>query len=181
MKKKGEMKPAKKQTTANKRDTQSRQQGYSPELNFEPTKQMLAKTARDANLMLMAHKKKPQDFEYKVLSLGTIKPSQEREDRYNDSSIETARILREWNEGKLTEDDIGHWNDFQPIVVDKHGKIIDGNHRYTAHEINGWEYIRVLQAIGTKNEKVKMHKKEGTRQTKNAPTKIKANISAMFT
>jgi hypothetical protein len=137
--------PVKKRSTSSKKPEKSpKPQAFSPELQFEPTKEMLEQTVKNANCIL-DNNKTIQDFEYKVLLLSSIKPSQSGEDRFNDSSIEAARILREWNEGKVKNDNIGYWNDFRPIVIDKNRNIIDGNHRYTAHEINGWKYIRVLQ------------------------------------
>ena len=69
------------------------------------------------------------------ISLSDLKPTQEGEDRINDSSAETARNIKAAHEGK---EKLNRWEDVQPILVHgPTGKILDGNHRFTAAVQNG--------------------------------------------
>ena len=67
-----------------------------------------------------------------------IIPSQYGEDIFNDSSKENLSLLKKKQISKRTKD-------LAPIVIDKGGVIIDGNHRYAAALQNGDKDILVIQ------------------------------------
>jgi hypothetical protein len=118
--------------------------GPKPDLNYDPTREQIERQRRrnitgDPSIKI----------KLKTMAIADLTPTQEGEDRHNESSAETARIHREWNAGRMKESDIDYIGDFMPIVVDEKGTIIDGNHRYAAHESNGWKNIRVMQVAGT--------------------------------
>lgn len=74
-------------------------------------------------------------MELKKVPLSQIKPSQEGEDRLNDSSKESARTLKTGDLSQIAKADVA------PIKLDDKGNIVDGNHRFTAAQMNGQDDI----------------------------------------
>lgn len=78
------------------------------------------------------------------VKLSQLKPTQHGEDRINASSIEEAKNMRELVSGNLDVEDMRK-EDLYPIIVDsKTNEILDGNHRYSAYEMNGYKTIPTI-------------------------------------
>lgn len=143
--------------------------GIKPDLNFDMSPDLIRNYATVGSRRDMQGKTVPAnqyDYEYKVMPVSKIKPSQTGDDYINDSSKETARIHKQWNDGKMTHDDIHYSGDFKPIIVDEDNNILDGNHRHAAHTMNGWKNMRVLVA-----------KKGGTGKVTGLPTQKSMNAA----
>lgn len=76
-----------------------------------------------------------KDWELKKIQLADITPSQEGEDRLNESSINSAKLIASGNLDQIPKADL------VPIILTDDLNISDGNHRYTAAEMNGQKYI----------------------------------------
>lgn len=125
--------------------------GPKPELQYDPSAEEIQKHLPERlpeGIYSIYAQERTLKYKTKTMAVADLTPTQHGEDRINDSSKETAKILREWNAGKQSRDSIEYIGDFMPIVVDEKGTIIDGNHRYTAHQMNQWKYIRVMQVAG---------------------------------
>lgn len=79
-----------------------------------------------------------KDMQLKKVLLSKIKPSQEGEDRINESSKASAETIGSGDLSKIMRADIG------PILLGPSMKIEDGNHRFTAAQRNGQKYIYAL-------------------------------------
>ena len=77
------------------------------------------------------------DYELRMVPLDKITPSQTGEDYDNDSSRELSRHIGEFGKS-------GRLQDYEPIIVDKNMRILDGNHRHAARKIAGIKYIPAL-------------------------------------
>lgn len=122
------------------------------------------RAAASANAILKHQKEKPQDFELRTLSVKDVKPSQTGEDYVNDSSKQTAKKLKEFSKHKDDAPDSDELRFFlegqrmeniNPIAVDSNLKIIDGNHRHAAHEINKEKFIVAMVAVGPGSGKIR--------------------------
>ena len=102
------------------------------------------------------------EWEFAVVPVADIVPSQTGEDYKNPSSEHTAKTMREvekiyssrgglgrtydtFDLDDLLDETGARAEDFLPITVDEDGKIIDGNHRHAAHVMNGYDEIPVFR------------------------------------
>ena len=74
-------------------------------------------------------------YKLKKVPLSKIKPSQQGDERINDSSRESARAIKSGDLNDIAKADIS------PIVLESDYSIRDGNHRYSAAELNKQKYI----------------------------------------
>ena len=68
------------------------------------------------------------------------------EDYVNDSSRETARILKLYREGKIEE--LEHLHDGLPSTTTEDYVLLDGHHRHAANTMNKDEYITIIRRVG---------------------------------
>ena len=95
-----------------------------------------------ANYTRSRHGLAPLTFELKRVPLASITPSQTGEDYDNGSSRELAKHVKEFGKS-------GREEDYAPIAVDEHGKIIDGNHRHAAAKMAGLTHVNALVPVKT--------------------------------
>lgn len=105
---------------------------------------LIKKSARFANQSFF--KGDPQNFSIQVARVSDLVPTQTGEDYINDSSKELARKTKAIIRGK---EDVSRLEDYEPIVVDQDGKILDGNHRHAAATINNESHILVMAPVGS--------------------------------
>ena len=89
-----------------------------------------------------------QLYNYKIVKVpvSKIKPSQSGEDYINDSSKNSAEMIKQGTVKRL--------NDLMPIILDKDYNIDDGNHRHAAAILNNQKEIYALVPVSKGNGKV---------------------------
>lgn len=105
---------------------------------------------------------KKQDYELRLININDAKPNQFGEDYINDSSRNTAERIRDLRKvadrvssGDLRLGDEVRLEDLTPIVLQKDGTIVDGNHRHAAATMNGDSKILAFVAAGNGSGKIK--------------------------
>lgn len=128
----------------------------SPQDKFEKeTGKEWVKEAIDNIPIKNANEYDLKNYSVKDMSLKDLKPTQEGEDRVNASSKYTAEQMNEFLEGKISAEDVRK-EDFYPIIIDgETNEILDGNHRFSASEMNNYDKIKciVVNKKKTKDEK----------------------------
>lgn len=98
---------------------------------------------------------KDKDYEVRRVPLSLLHPTQEGEDRTNDSSRRLAEVYTEVLSGNVDSIDDVRAEDFNPILLDDKNNILDGNHRYSAHEMIGASDILALVPVGRGSGKIR--------------------------